>query len=100
MPPTTDPNANSVTIGVGVGAIARYNGSADYYLTPIGGARGELGGISFSIIGLSAFTDFIPADRVVHRIIKKRLAPFEQQCVGLLSEKGRAALKRIDLSKL
>src|SRR5258708_19395169 len=45
--------------------------------------------------GFTRFTDFIPADRVVHRIIKKRLAPLEQQCVGPLSEKGRATLKRI-----
>jgi outer membrane protein len=57
----TDPNANTVTIGVGVGVIPRYDGADDYYLTPIGGARGKLGGVGFSIIGLTAFTDFVPA---------------------------------------
>lgn len=57
---TPDPNANSVTIGVGVGVIPRYDGSDDYYLTPIGGARGELGGVSFSILGLTALVDVVP----------------------------------------
>lgn len=59
--PAADPNANTVTVGVGVGVIPRYDGSDDYYVTPIGGARGKLGGIGFSIVGLTAFTDFVPA---------------------------------------
>lgn len=57
----TDPNADTVTVGVGVGVIPRYDGASDYYVTPIGGARGKLGGIGFSIVGLTAFTDIVPA---------------------------------------
>ena len=41
------------------------------------------------------FTDYIPANEVVKRLLKKRLDVLEQHAVGFLSTSGKASLKRI-----
>ena len=43
----------------------------------------------------SRFTDYMPADRVVHSLLKKRLDVIEQHAVQFLSDAGKASLKRI-----
>jgi len=43
----------------------------------------------------SSFTDYLPADRVEKGIVKRRLHGVECEAVGLLSQKGKAALKRL-----
>lgn len=41
------------------------------------------------------FSDYIPPDRVIPRLLKKRLDVLEQHAAGMLSARGRLALKRI-----
>lgn len=60
-PTMSDVSRDSLTIGVGAAIIPRYDGSNQYYVTPIGGLRGKVSGVSFNVIGLSAFADVIPA---------------------------------------
>ena len=43
----------------------------------------------------SSFADYMPAESVVHRLLKKRLNVLEQHAVQFLSEAGKTALKRI-----
>lgn len=57
---TDDPLAKrTVTIGVGAGYIPSYVGSDDYIVTPVIGARGDIGGFNFQLAGTQASLDLI-----------------------------------------
>ena len=58
-----DPLAKrTVTIGVGAGYIPSYVGSDDYIVTPVAGARGNVGGFNFLFTGTQASIDLIRQD--------------------------------------
>ena len=44
----------------------------------------------------TCFTDYMPANRVVHRLIKKRLKPLEEHSLSHLSEQAKDALLMIE----
>jgi hypothetical protein len=43
----------------------------------------------------SKFSDFLPATKVIDKIVKRRLRTLEQHAVGMLSDSARSALSRI-----
>ncbi|MFV2069907.1 MAG: hypothetical protein ACC645_23320 [Pirellulales bacterium] len=43
----------------------------------------------------SSFTDFMPTDAVVERVVKKRLKSVEDNCVSMLSDSGKGSLMRV-----
>ncbi|WP_171188192.1 hypothetical protein [Alienimonas chondri] len=43
-----------------------------------------------------SFRDYLPPDRIIDRLVKKRLRTFEQHAVGLLSDEGRDKLVTLD----
>ncbi|MEP6784968.1 MAG: MipA/OmpV family protein [Sphingomonadales bacterium] len=51
---------DTVTVGIGAAVIPRYDGSRFYYVAPVAGARGNISGISFSIVAVNASVDVIP----------------------------------------
>ena len=53
-------NRNYVTVGLGVGMTADYEGSDNYRIIPAGAIRGKQGGISFATRGLNLYVDVIP----------------------------------------
>ncbi|MEQ1542830.1 MAG: MipA/OmpV family protein [Novosphingobium sp.] len=53
------PAGDRVTIGLGLGTSADYEGSDDYRLQPGGILQGRLGGIDFQMRGLNLYTDLI-----------------------------------------
>jgi outer membrane scaffolding protein for murein synthesis (MipA/OmpV family) len=57
-PPADDPN--SLTIGLGVGFNASYEGSDEYKLIPGGALRGKVGGHNFFMRGLQFYFDLVP----------------------------------------
>ncbi len=46
-------------------------------------------------IKYAKFTDYIPADMVVERLLRKRLDVLEQNAIGFLSTKAKGLLKRV-----
>ncbi len=56
---------------------------------------GRLYDKSHRVVKYHKFTDHTPADRVIDRFVRRRLAAIEQHAVRFLSEEGRAKLKRI-----
>jgi outer membrane scaffolding protein for murein synthesis (MipA/OmpV family) len=62
--PRIDPAAlegDSLTIGLGLGAVPSYDGSDDTVLAVVPGVRGSLGGINFNLRGNRAWADVIPS---------------------------------------
>lgn len=51
---------NYVTVGLGVGMTADYEGSDNYRIIPAGAIRGRQGGISFATRGLYLYVDVVP----------------------------------------
>lgn len=49
-----------VTVGLGVGMTADYEGSDNYRIIPAGAIRGKKGGISFATRGLNLYVDVVP----------------------------------------
>ena len=45
----------------------------------------------------STFTDYMPANQVVEKVIKKRLIPVEQIALAFLSESGKSSLTQTHL---
>lgn len=43
----------------------------------------------------SKFTDYLPSEKVISKIVEKRLRPIEQLAVGRLSDGAKEALQRI-----
>lgn len=61
---------DSITLGVGAAVIPRYDGSRFYYVTPIGGVRGSVSGINFSIIATNLSADIIrPQSRTGGKLV-------------------------------
>lgn len=56
------PQANTVTVGVGIGVTKSYDGALDYKLIPGGTLRGKVKGHYFQLNGLQFFVDAIPND--------------------------------------
>lgn len=53
-------NRNYITVGLGVGMTADYEGSDNYRIIPAGAIRGKQGGISFATRGLNLYVDLVP----------------------------------------
>lgn len=48
----------------------------------------------------SRFTDYLPAEKVIRKIIEKRLRPIEENCIRLLSSSAKQSLSRISSGSL
>lgn len=61
-PADTARNADTITVGLGVGITPSYDGAKDYKVIPGGALRGTVAGHDFQLNGLQLFVDAIPND--------------------------------------
>jgi MipA family protein len=57
----SDPNRDTITVGVGGAVLPRYEWSGDYRLSPAGAIRGKVSGVSFITQGTALFVDLVPS---------------------------------------
>ena len=56
----SDPNRDTLTIGVGAVSVPRYEGSDLSTIVPAGAIRGKVAGISFATLGTALYVDLVP----------------------------------------
>ncbi len=83
-----DATPDTLTVGVGAGALPRYEGASDSLIVPLATVRGKVSGISFSTIGTALFVDVIPS----------KTGPGTKFVLGPVAHLGlnRSSLKHID----
>lgn len=104
VPPASDlpspeevANQDSITVALGVGMTADYEGSDDYRIIPAGAIRGKQGGISFATRGLNLYVDLIPdGDKIgfdagpIVGVRLNRTGKIKDDIVDLLPERNTA----------
>ncbi len=58
---TSDPNRDTLSIGVGAAVVPRYEGSDSSRIVPAAAVRGKLSGLSFTTQGTALFVDLVPS---------------------------------------
>lgn len=104
VPPASDlpspeevASQDSITVALGVGMTADYEGSDDYRIIPAGAIRGKQGGISFATRGLNLYVDLIPdGDKIgfdagpIVGVRLNRTGKIKDDIVDLLPERNTA----------
>ena len=90
-------NQDSITVGLGIGMTADYEGSDDYRIIPAGAIRGNQGGISFATRGLNLYVDLVPdGDKIgfdagpIVGVRLNRTGKIKDDIVDLLPERNAA----------
>jgi outer membrane protein len=88
---------NYITVGLGVGMTADYEGSDNYRIIPAGAIRGKQGGISFATRGLNLYVDLVPdGDKIgidagpIAGVRLNRTGKIKDDIVDLLPERNTA----------